>query len=64
MARKAKPRKGMRFNYAIESVVDRTVREQYRFLDHCLGKSIDLHSELHSLRTPICIAAERQLHST
>lgn len=29
-----------------------------------MGKSIDLHSELHSLRTPNCIAAERQLHLT
>ncbi|HEC1424372.1 RNA chaperone Hfq [Pseudomonas aeruginosa] len=42
MARKAKPRKGMRFNYAIESVVDRTVREQYRFLDHCQTNRVEL----------------------
>ncbi|MBN0386147.1 RNA chaperone Hfq [Pseudomonas aeruginosa] len=42
MARKAKPRKGMRFNYAIESVVDRTVREQFRFLDHCKTNRVEL----------------------
>ncbi|HBO2935391.1 TPA: RNA chaperone Hfq [Pseudomonas aeruginosa] len=42
MARKAKPHQGMRFNYAIESVVDRTVREQYRFLDHCKNNRVEL----------------------
>ncbi len=42
MARKAKPDKGKRFNYAIESVVDRTVREQNRFLEHCKGKRVPL----------------------
>ncbi len=42
MARKAKPGKGMRFNYAIESAVDRTVREQNRFLEHCQCKRVQL----------------------
>ena len=42
MARKAKPKKGMRFNYAIETEVDRTVREQNRFLEHCQCNRVQL----------------------
>ncbi|MCF5371239.1 RNA chaperone Hfq [Pseudomonas syringae] len=31
-----------RFNYAVETVVDRSVREQDRFLGHCQSKRIEL----------------------
>lgn len=31
-----------RFNYAIEQMVDRTVREQNRFLDHCQSHRVEL----------------------
>lgn len=31
-----------RFNYAVETVVDRTVREQNRFLEHCQAERTEL----------------------
>lgn len=31
-----------RFNYAIETEVDRTIREQNRFLDHCKTHRVEL----------------------
>lgn len=37
-----KSSKRPRFHYAIESEVDRTVREQNRFLDHCKDKRVEL----------------------
>lgn len=39
---KKQPRQKARFNYAVESVVDRTVREQNRFLEHCLTNRVEL----------------------
>ena len=41
-APRKKPDKISRFNYAIETVVDRTVREQNRFLDHCQFNRVEL----------------------
>lgn len=37
-----KKAKRPRFNYAVEQVVDRTVREQNRFLDHCQNHRVEL----------------------
>lgn len=39
---KKQPRQKARFNYAVESVVDRTVREQNRFLEHCQTNRVEL----------------------
>lgn len=39
---KKKARQKPRFNYAVETVVDRTVREQNRFLEHCQTYRIEL----------------------
>jgi sRNA-binding regulator protein Hfq len=41
-ASRRKASKQARTNYAIESEVDRTIREQNRFLDHCEQKRVEL----------------------
>lgn len=39
---KRKAQKKPRFNYAVEAAVDRTVREQNRFLEHCQINRVEL----------------------
>lgn len=39
---KRKIQKKPRFNYAVETAVDRTVREQNRFLEHCQINRVEL----------------------
>ncbi|HDS1721838.1 RNA chaperone Hfq [Pseudomonas putida] len=39
---KKQSRQHARFNYAVEPVVDRTVREQNRFLEHCQTNRVEL----------------------